>query len=173
MGVSTALRTGEARRFSAEERLEAAFSLAGGKAGLHSSKSPVRETPNEDSATVIAMGEDCGVLAVADGLGGAPGRQQASALAVKCLVEAVRNATREGHDARWGILNGFETANEQVLALGMGAATTLTVAEVGGKSVRAYHVGDSQVIVTGQRGKLKAADDPPFAPSATVSSPAS
>ena len=156
MGVSTALRTGEARRFSAEERLEAAFfSLAGGEAGLHSSKSPVRETPNEDSATVIAMGEDCGVLAVADGLGGAPGGQQASAIAVECLVEAVRNATREGHDARWGILNGFETANEQVLALGIGAATTLTVAEVGGKSVRAYHVGDSQVIVTGQRGKLK------------------
>lgn len=156
MGLNTILEPGEARRFSAEEKLEnAVFSLAGGEAAVHSSRNPTRDTPNEDSATVIAMAEDCGILAVADGLGGAPGGQQASALAVGCLVKAIRNATREGHDARWGILNGFETANEQVLALGIGAATTLTVAEVGGQSVRTYHVGDSQVLVTGQRGKIK------------------
>ncbi len=156
MGVSTSLRPGEARLFSGEERLEGAvFSLAGGEAAVFSTRSPIRGTPNEDSAAVIAMAEDCGVLAVADGLGGAPGGQQASAIAVECVTDAVRDATREGHDARWGILNGFEAANEKVLALGIGAATTLIVVEVSGRAMRAYHVGDSLALVTGQRGKTK------------------
>ncbi len=156
MGVSTSLRPGEARLFSGEERLEGAvFSLAGGEAAVFSTRSPIRGTPNEDSAAVIAMAEDCGVLAVADGLGGAPGGQQASAAAVECVADAVRDAMREGHDARWGILNGFEAANEKVLALGIGAATTLIVVEVSGRAMRAYHVGDSLALVTGQRGKTK------------------
>ena len=156
MGVSTSLRPGEARLFSGEERLEGAvFSLAGGEAAVFSTRSPIRGTPNEDSAAVIAMAEDCGILAVADGLGGAPGGQQASAIAVECVTDAVRDATREGHDARGGILNGFEAANEKVLALGGGAATTLIVVEVSGRAMRAYHVGDSLALVTGQRGKTK------------------
>ncbi len=156
MGVSTSLRPGEARLFSGEERLEGAvFSLAGGEAAVFSTRSPIRGTPNEDSAAVIAMAEDCGILAVADGLGGAPGGQQASAIAVECVTDAVRDATREGHDARGGILNGFEAANEKVLALGIGAATTLIVVEVSGRAMRAYHVGDSLALVTGQRGKTK------------------
>ena len=156
MGVSTSLRPGEARLFSGEERLEGAvFSLAGGEAAVFSTRSPIRDTPNEDSAAVIAMAEDCGILAVADGLGGAPGGQQASAATVECVADAVRDATREGHDARWGILNGFEAANEKLLALGIGAATTLIAVEVSGRAMRAYHVGDSLALVTGQRGKTK------------------
>jgi serine/threonine protein phosphatase PrpC len=156
VGVTATLQPGEARLFSEQERLEGVFFLvAGGEVGVFSSRSPVRGTPNEDSAGVIATARDCGVLAVADGLGGAPAGQHASAVAVTCLVEAVRHAMREGHDARWGILNGFETANEKVLGLGVGAATTLTVAEISGRAVRAYHVGDSFVFVTGQRGKMK------------------
>lgn len=156
MGVSTPLEAGQARLFSAEEGLRASlFSVAGGEVAVHSSRSPTRTTPNEDSAAVIAMSDSWGILAVADGLGGAPGGQQASAVAVKCLAGAIRDATREGHDPRWGILNGFEAANKKVLALGIGAGTTLTVVEVGQGSARAYHVGDSQVLVTGQRGKVK------------------
>ncbi|MCG6919903.1 MAG: protein phosphatase 2C domain-containing protein [Acidobacteria bacterium] len=155
MGVTT-LRPGEARLFSEQDRLEGAFFVvAGGEVAVFSSRSPVRNTPNEDSAGVIATAEDCGVLAVADGVGGAPAGQHASAVAVTCLVEAVRHAMREGHDARWGVLNGFELANEKVLGLGVGAATTLTVAEISGRAVRAYHVGDSLVLVTGQRGRMK------------------
>ena len=40
-------------------------------------------------------------------------------------------------------------------ALGVGAGTTLAVAEIQGKWIRTYHVGDSGVVVIGQRGKLK------------------
>jgi serine/threonine protein phosphatase PrpC len=154
--VSAALRPGEARLFSEQDRLEVTvFSVAGGELALFSARSPAKETPNEDAVAVIAMTEDSAVLAVADGLGGAPSGQHASAVAVESLEEALREAVKEGHDARWGILNGFERANERVLALGVGAGTTLTVAELSGRSVRAYHVGDSFVLVTGGRGKTK------------------
>jgi len=56
---------------------------------------------------------------------------------------------------RSGILDGFEAANHAVLDLGIGAATTLAVAEIDADRVRAYHVGDSGIVVTGQRGRIK------------------
>ena len=40
-------------------------------------------------------------------------------------------------------------------ALGAGAATTLTVAEVQEDSVRSYQVGDSVLLLVGQRGRIK------------------
>jgi serine/threonine protein phosphatase PrpC len=156
VGVTTLLRPGEARLFSEEERLAGTlFGLAGGEVAVFSCRSPARKAPNEDTAGIIATTEDCAVLAVADGVGGAPSGQHASAAAVTCLVEAVRRAMREGQDVRGGILNGFETANERVLGLGVGAATTLTVAEIRGRYARVYHAGDSLVLVTGQRGRTK------------------
>jgi serine/threonine protein phosphatase PrpC len=42
-----------------------------------------------------------------------------------------------------------------VLELGSGAATTLAVVEVQGPTVRPYHVGDSEILITGQRGRVK------------------
>ena len=52
-------------------------------------------------------------------------------------------------------MNGFEQANKQVLDLGIGASTTLAALEIQGNRVRPYHVGDSTIIVVGQRGKIK------------------
>jgi serine/threonine protein phosphatase PrpC len=104
----------------------------------------------------MAVAGDRAVLAVADGLGGAPAGRQASETAVRSLVETVGRASREGQEnARVGILDGFEAAHEAVLGLGVGAATTLTVAEVTGPTVRVYHVGDSLALVTGQRGRTR------------------
>jgi serine/threonine protein phosphatase PrpC len=37
----------------------------------------------------------------------------------------------------------------------VGAATTLAVAEIQGDRMRPYHVGDSLILLVGQRGKLK------------------
>jgi len=156
VGVSTVLKPGEARLFTEQERLEGTvFFVAGGELAVFSARSPAKETPNEDAVAVIATAADSAVLAVADGLGGAPAGQLASTVAVESIEEAMRQSLKEGHDARWGILNGFERANERVLALGVGAGTTLTVAELSERSVRAYHVGDSFVLVTGGRGKTK------------------
>jgi serine/threonine protein phosphatase PrpC len=95
------------------------------------------------------------VLAVADGFGGQPAGDQAARLAIASLVESVEAVLTTGGELRWGILNGFEQANRAVSELGVGAATTLVVAEIDGHHVRPYHVGDSELLVVGQRGKLK------------------
>ena len=156
MGVREKLAKDEARLFFEQEHLDdAVFSVGGGVVALHSSRSPAKDSPNEDAAGIVAAGADRTVLAVADGLGGAPAGRQASSIAINCIARAAQNALREGHELRYGILNGFEAANEEVLALGVGAATTLTVVEIEGASVRPFHVGDSFMLITGQRGKVK------------------
>jgi serine/threonine protein phosphatase PrpC len=156
MGVTLRLVPGEARLFFEQEDLEdTLFALGSGEVAIYSRRSPTKLSPNEDAAAVLTTGENAVVLAVADGLGGAPAGQQASAIAVECLVQAVRDAAEAGREVRAGILDGFERANEEVLRLGLGAGTTLTVAEVQAGSVRAYHAGDSFVLLVGNRGKLK------------------
>jgi PPM family protein phosphatase len=150
------MEQGEAHLFFEQDLLQDAyFDIAGGTAALYSKRSPEKDTPNEDAVAVIPTGANSGVLAVADGLGGAPAGRQASSLAIQCLARAVEEARREELAIRGAILNGFETANEEVLALALGAATTLTVAEFDGRLVRHYHVGDSFFLLTGQRGKIK------------------
>ena len=61
------------------------------------------------------------------------------------LVEVLRPA----------ILNAIEQANELILELGTGAATTIAVVEIIDHTVRPYHVGDSGILITGQRGRVK------------------
>ncbi|HEY9199226.1 MAG TPA: protein phosphatase 2C domain-containing protein, partial [Gammaproteobacteria bacterium] len=56
---------------------------------------------------------------------------------------------------REAILDGIEQANRGIGALGVGAATTLALIEIQGRTARPYHVGDSMILVTGQRGRIK------------------
>lgn len=109
---------------------------------------------NEDSAGLFPVAPGAGVLAVADGAGGLAGAAKASALAIGSLGAAVSRAT-EPEELRSLIMDGFEHANEAVLKLGIGAATTLAAVEVRDAQIRTYHAGDSSILVTGQRGKLK------------------
>jgi serine/threonine protein phosphatase PrpC len=134
----------------------ATFAFAGGTAVVFSTRSPMKSTPNEDSAALLATGPDCGVLAVADGLGGHAGGERASRLALEVLQERIqRSAGASGDQLRPAILDGIEAANHVVQEMGTGSATTLALAEIQGHTVRTYHVGDSAVLLTGQRGKLK------------------
>ncbi len=129
-------------------------SIAQGRAALYTARSPAKDTPNEDAVALIPWGEVGGVFVVADGLGGLPAGATASALAVETLSEVV-SATPAAASLREAILDGIERANERVIALGTGAATTLAVVELQGRSVRSYHVGDSLILVSGQRGRIK------------------
>jgi serine/threonine protein phosphatase PrpC len=148
------LGSNEARIFCEQEHLDSeCFEVATGEVALFSRRSPAAgSAANEDAAAILSTRDEATVLAVADGLGGAPAGQHASALALESLVEAVKSNDGE---LRGGILSGFDRANERVMALGRGAGTTLTVVEVREDSVRAYHVGDSFVLLTGNRGKVK------------------
>jgi serine/threonine protein phosphatase PrpC len=56
---------------------------------------------------------------------------------------------------RGAILDGIEAANRAIRELGTGAATTLALVEIQGRVIRPYHVGDSVILLTGQRGKIK------------------
>ncbi len=129
--------------------------LGDGQAAVFSRRSPYKETANEDAALVVSMGGDSGVLAVADGCGGMAGGAQASRLTIEDLGEAVRQGIESGRSLRAAVLDGIEQANRRVLDLGTGAAATLAVVEIEKGNIRTYHVGDSQVLLVGNRGKVK------------------
>lgn len=121
---------------------------------VFSSRSPDKTTVNEDSAGLMAVDDEHGILIVADGAGGQRNGAQASQIAIKCLGDALHDATVDENGLRNAILSGIENANQQILAMGTGAATTLVVVELNGHRARSYHVGDSMAMVVGQRGKV-------------------
>jgi serine/threonine protein phosphatase PrpC len=129
--------------------------IARGKVVTFTARSPVKETVNEDVLAVIPVGEHAGVFIVADGLGGLPAGEVAARLAVTSLQESLSEITEDGVSLREAILNGIEQANTNILALGNGCATTLAVVEVQAGVMRSYHVGDSLIMLVGQRGKVK------------------
>lgn len=110
---------------------------------------------NEDALLVHEAGGSV-VLAVADGAGGGPTGAKASRLTIQALEKCLSESSG---DIRAAILDGFETANQELLSVGTGLATTLSVVELrdndGAPTFRSYHVGDSSMLVTGARGKLK------------------
>jgi len=126
-----------------------------GRAAIFSAACPGRAGGNEDAAALIPLDEGSAVLAVADGLGSTPLADRAASLALRALVDALHPTLRAGSLLRTAILNGIERANRAVSALGAGAATTLTVAEVQEDVVRPYQVGDSMLLLVGQRGRVK------------------
>ncbi len=126
-----------------------------GELVLFSTRAPDKTAPNEDAATFITVDEGQAVLAVADGMGGSPAGRRASKLALEELLAAIVAGRKENKKLRNAILNGFENANRAVQGLGVGAATTIAVAEIDGNKLRTYHAGDSKVLLVGQRGKLK------------------
>lgn len=112
--------------------------------------------PNEDSAAVIPVNDQYLVLIVADGVGGMTGARRASNLTVETIGAHIANIDETNEPRlRTAILDGIEAANQAILDLGTGAASTLVLAELGPGYVRTYHVGDSIVLMCGQRGALK------------------
>lgn len=131
------------------------FATADGTACVFSARCPRKESANEDAAAVVPCGDRGAVLIVADGFGGGPAGEQAARLAVEAMQLCVADSLAENGLLRSGIVTGFEKANASVLALGVGAATTLAVVEVSGGVARPFYVGDSMILVVGGRGKIK------------------
>lgn len=128
--------------------------LLPGQLFIYTHRSPDKLSENEDSLAVIPTGKKNAVFAVADGLGGLPSGSVASQIAISSIENALNNIN-DSEQLREIILNSFEAANRNILEKGAGSATTLAVVELQGDEVRTYHVGDSKVLICGQRGKVK------------------
>lgn len=129
--------------------------VAGGSVVAICSKDPGKESENEDTVAVIPYGPGAAVLVVADGAGGLPAGKRASLTAVTTLSAALQTAMDKTMLLRTAILNGIESANEAVLALANGSATTMTVITIEGLVARSYQIGDSEALVVGQRGLIR------------------
>ncbi len=116
---------------------------------------PGVERPNQDAMGLVAIDEDRLVLVLADGAGGQPAGDKASEAAVRTFGLTVQRVALEGVPLREAVLQGFDAANQAVVDLAVGAATTLVVVELDGETLRTYHAGDSRALVCGRGGLLK------------------
>ena len=130
-------------------------SIAGGRAIAYTCRSPYKETENEDTVALLPYGPGAAVLVVADGAGGLPAGKRASMTAVTTLAASLQVAMDKTMLLRTAILSGIEAANDAVLQLANGSATTMTVITLEGRLTRSYQIGDSEAIVIGQRGLIK------------------
>ena len=134
---------------------EVELEVAGGTAFALTRRDPDKETENEDTVAIVPYGADAAVLVVADGAGGLPAGRMASLTAVTTLAASLQASREHTTLLRTAILNGIEAANEAVIALGNGCATTMTVITIEGLVARSYQIGDSEALVIGQRGRIR------------------
>ena len=132
-----------------------ALSVGGGNLIAYTCRSPEKETENEDTVAIMPYGPQAAALIIADGAGGLPAGKRASLTAVQSLAASLAVAAEKTMLLRTAVLNGIEAANDAVRELGNGSATTLLVVTIEGRAVRAYHIGDSEALVIGQRGLIK------------------
>ena len=140
---------------AADEPQQEHTDVAGGIAVAYSCREPGKESENEDTVAIIPFGPDAAVLVVADGAGGLPAGKRASLTAVTTLAQSLQVAVDKTMLLRTAILNGIEEANDAVLALANGSATTMTVITIEGIHARSYQIGDSEAMIVGQRGLIK------------------
>lgn len=139
----------------ATDRAELDREMPQGLVAVRSIRSPEKDTPNEDAAAIVSISDDALVLAVADGVGGTPAGREASNVTVQTLSRVLARRADESASLRPAILDAMEEANHAVLDLARGAATTLVIAEIVARRLRSYHVGDSELLAVGQRGRVK------------------
>jgi len=130
--------------------------VGGGEVLAYTGRAPDKESENEDTVGIIPYGPDAAVLVVADGAGGLPAGRRASQTAVAALNQSLLVAASRTMLLRTAILDGIDSANEAVLNLANGSATTMTVVTIEGPIARMYQIGDSEALITGQRGIVRA-----------------
>lgn len=128
--------------------IECAYSVA---------RCPIGSGPNEDSLLIVPSKNGC-FLVVADGAGGHPEGEKASALAVTELGERLTSldASRSPQSI---IIDGFDAASHRIATGTRGALTTLLVVQVEqrlhGLHFRTFHAGDSAALVFSGRGQVR------------------
>ena len=139
---------------AAESHTTAALPFAGGVALASSLRCPGFERVNEDAVALLPVAERAGVVVIADGMGGGRAGDAASRLAVQCVATALAGVEADENALRAAVVNGIEQANGAILGLGLGAATTLSAVALFDGRARPLHVGDSDILLFGQRGRV-------------------
>jgi serine/threonine protein phosphatase PrpC len=127
------------------------YSIDGFELSVFSLRNPEIEDKNEDSLGVFVLDTETIVLAVADGAGGHPSGEKASKMAIEAIEDCLQQRDKE---LRSRILDGIEQANQSLLEGSPGSKTTLTICEISQNQARSYQVGDSGMIISGNKGKL-------------------
>lgn len=108
---------------------------------------------------MIEVAAGLGLLAVADGVGGAAAGNEASQRMIDHLVQhCVIPADSVEHPSRGlraEILDAIEEANREILGWASGAGTTLTAVQFFDGHLRTFHVGDSSAMLVSNHGKIK------------------
>jgi len=127
--------------------------IAHGKAVIYTHCAPYKETENQDSVCVMERSNGDGILAVADGVGG----ERAGSMASRTMIESLLDnfSTNTVQELQSVLLSSVDQANHAILGQGVGAATTLAAVEINNEQIRPYHIGDSDILLVGQRGKIK------------------
>jgi serine/threonine protein phosphatase PrpC len=138
-----------------DEPEKVAISVGGGSLIAYTCCAPDKDNANEDAVAAIPYGPDAAVLVIADGAGGMPQGRRAARTAISTLANSLEDAFAESRLLRGAILDGIEAANQAIIALGTGSATTMTVVAIDGLIARTFQVGDSEAMIVGQRGRIK------------------
>lgn len=150
--------SGGARRVrvcDADEMGPSGWEASCGRVVGYSARGPAKATANEDALLIMETSGGAVVLAVADGLGGHTSGEKAAQLTIDAMANAVRAIGDESDQLRTAIIDGIEHANRAVIDLGNGAGATLAVAYYVKPFVRSMHVGDSAIVLMGQRGRVR------------------
>lgn len=126
--------------------------VGSGVVGLCHACSPRKETGNEDSVGVVPWGPHGALLTVADGCGGHVAGAEAAGEAIAALVDSGNNREPDTDQAT-ALIDAIWEANRRVIAMQRGAACTLAVVGIEGRIARPVHVGDSEIVIVGQRGR--------------------
>ncbi len=150
------------------QELDSAFSLSNsemsaplllrsalGVMAVYSSVSPDAERPNQDKLAIFPFDEESMVLLIADGAGGYSNGYEASSTVINKIKTAIDKAILEKTSLREAILIGIEEANRSIINDINGGASTVAVVEIQRDIIRTYHVGDTEVLISGLRGKIK------------------
>ena len=111
---------------------------------------------NEDSFLEMSQ---CGVYAVADGVGGAQGGEVASQMAIEILSEAFANKP-EGVDVEGVLRTAIESANAAIYQMAQdlpklwNMATTIVALHIADNIATIGHVGDSRLYRVDPKGNL-------------------
>lgn len=133
------------------------FSSSVGDTLVCTQVSPDKQTGNEDAAGLFFdQHNQSAVLVIADGMGGAPLGDMAAEIVIQSIQSEIRqNDAADGNDTRLHILDAIDQANQRIADLKVGAGSTCALLEIDNTTVRPYHVGDSSIMIVGQRGKIK------------------